>query len=205
MSGYFKKMAAKSAAGIRNYWAIIAGAGAYHILSWIFDNPVWMAVELKWQETGVIAMMIIAFFLNVGLLAYFKNKKSQWLLWTALDELSEKRSKFNQAYDNWGKKRNPWRFLVLLVTYIPVKLAMLLLWCLNKSPRLGDLAAFLILPIIEDPFITTMYLKHGYRNGLRGKDYLVFFGSSIYSIGYWALRNAAFVEFGIRPLIKLFQ
>jgi len=202
MSERFKKLAAFFAAFVRKYWGIIAGAGIYRVFSWIFDNPLWMSVELKWHEQGVIAMMIAAFFINTMLLAYFRNKSTRFILWSALDELSGKEFEFHEAYAKWGQKKNPWKIYLVAVSYVPVKLAIFMLWCLKKSPRLGDLAAFLILPIIEDPFITTMYLRHGHGNGLRAKDYIVYLASNVISIGYWAIRNAVIVEIAIRPIFS---
>lgn len=201
MSG-IKKIAASVAAFVKKYWEIIIGAGIYRVSSWIFDNPLWIAVELKWHEQGVIGMMMIAFFINTILLFYFRNKKTDFILWSALDELSKKESEFHKAYAKWGQQKTPLKLGLLIASYVPVKLAIFILWCLKKSPRLGDLAAFLILPIIEDPFITTMYLRHGYNNGLCLKDYAVYFISSGISIGYWAMRNAVVVEVVIRPIFS---
>jgi len=199
-----KKIAAEIVALAKKYQGIITGAGVYHIASWIYDNPLWMSVELKWKDTGVLGMMVGAFIINTILLIYFRNKKTDFILWSALDELSEKESNFHEAYAKWGQKKTPWKFYLVIATYVPVKLAIFMLWCLKKSPRLGDLVAFLILPVIEDPFIATMYLRHGHQNGLRAKDYVVYLASSIISIGYWAIRNAAVVELVLRPMTKLF-
>jgi hypothetical protein len=73
---------------------------------------------------------------------------------------------------------------------------------MKKSPRLGDLAAFFILSIIEDPFVVTMYLRHGYINGLRMRDIVIYLGSSIISIAYWTIRNGLLVELGLRHLFN---
>jgi len=203
MSG-LKKTAATLAALVGRYRGLITGVAIYRIGGWIFDNPLWMWAEFRWQQRGVAVMMAIAFIINTLLLVTFRNRKTDFILWNALDSVSEKQSEYHETYREWGKKKTPFKFYLLLVTYIPVKLAIFLLWCLKKSPKLGDVAAFLILPIIEDPFITTMYLRHGHENGLRKKDYAVYFLSSVISIGYWAIRNAAVVELIIRPAVKLF-
>jgi hypothetical protein len=196
-----KKIAADIAAFIQKHRGVITGAGIYHITSWIYDNPLWMSVELKWKEMGVLWMVVGAFVINTILLIYFRNKKTDFILWSALDEFSKKESDFHEAYTKWGQKKTFWRLCLFVVTYVPAKLVILILWCLKKSPRLGDLAAFLILPIIEDPFIATMYLRHGHKNGLKTKDYAVYLVSSIISIGYWTARNVAVVELVIRPMI----
>lgn len=206
MSGVLKKIAADIAAFIQKHRGIIAWSVVYHVESWIYDNPLWMSVELKWKETGVLWMIVGAFVINTILLIYFRNKKTDFILWNKLDEMSKRSSKLNEAYNKWGwgDKKTLWGLCLLVVTYVPAKLVLLILWCLKKSPRLGDIAAFLILPIIEDPFITTMYLRHGHKNGLKAKDYAVYLASSIVSIGYWTARNAAIVELVFRPTLKLF-
>lgn len=199
-----KRFAASIAAFVKKHRKIITGAFVYHISSWLYDNPVWMAVEYRWHEDGVIAMMIGAFIINSVLLLFFQNRRTDFILWSALDELSERERELREAYAKWGEKMTLWRLIVIIATYIPAKMMFLLLWCLKKSPLLGNIAGFLILPIIEDPFITTMYLRHGYRNGLRGRDIAIYLASSILSIGYWALRNGAIVELVIRPALNLF-
>jgi hypothetical protein len=201
-----KQFAASIAASFKKHRGIITGAGIYHIESWIYDNPLWMSVELRWKETGVWGMVVGAFIINTVLLIYFRNKKTDFILWNKLDKMSKRSSELNETYNKWGwaDKKTIWKSCLLVVTYVPAKLVILILWCLKKSPLLGDLAAFLVLSVIEDPFITTMYLRHGYRNGLRKRDYLTYFVSSAVSIGYWAARNAAIVELIFRPTLKFF-
>lgn len=203
MSG-FTKVAAYMAAFLRKHWGIITGAGMYHAFSWVFDNPIWIAVEFKWQWKGVVAMMVIAFIINTVLFIYFSNKRTDFILWNFLDVFSEKESKYNKAYSEFVQKKSLWRRACFFVTYIPVRMALLLLWCKKKYPQWADIAAFLILPIIEDPFITTMYLRHGYVNGIRMRDVGIYAASSIVSIGYWAARNAVIVELVFRPASHLF-
>ncbi len=199
-----KKIAAFIAALVKKYWLVISGAGIYHVASWIYDNPLWMAAEIHWKENGVIGMMIGAFIINTIMLFIFMNKKSDFILWNALDSLSERESEYHEAYAKWSYRKSPLKIYVVIATYIPVKLVIFILWCIKKSPKLGDLAGFAILSIIEDPFITTMYLRHGYKNGLRKRDMAIYLGSSILSIGYWALRNTVIVELVFRPLLKMF-
>jgi hypothetical protein len=46
----------------------------------------------------------------------------------------------------------------------------------------------------QDPFITTVFLRHGRFGGLTKKDWAVFFGSLAFSNGYWIARNVALIE-----------
>lgn len=200
MSGFVLSITAFIVVQLERYWKILAAAGAYRILTWIFDNPLWMAVELKWKFQGAICMMIAAFILNTVVLFIFRNKSTKWILWSALDEFSEKQSEYDSRYEKWGEKKTFTRLSLLIVSYVPFKIAFFLLWCLKKSPRLGDLAAFFVLSIIEDPFVVTMYLRHGYMDGLRVRDAAIYLGSSVISISYWTVRNGLLVEFGLRNL-----
>jgi hypothetical protein len=196
----FQKLAASIAALVKKYGKLIAAAGIYRIQAWLFDNPIWMAVELKWHMKGVLSMIVISLLFNIVLLISFRNKKNEWTLWTALDELSIKQSEFNSRYDKWTSKKTIWKLIPMVISYIPFKVAMLLMWCIKKSPILGDLAALIMLSVFEDPFVTTTYLRHGYVNGLRARDIVAFLLSSVISIGYWAVRNGLIVELGLRPL-----
>ena len=200
MSENTVSIVANIATKIQKYWKLLAAAGTYRILTWIFDNPVWMSVELQWKGAGVVGMMIAAFVLNTAVLIYFRNKSTAWILWSEIDELAQRQSEFSNQYQLWSEKKSPARFIMLVVTFVPMKLALLLLWCLKRSRFLGDVAAFIILSIIEDPFVVTMYLRHGYKNGLRLRDIAIYLGSSIVSIAYWTVRNGLFVELGLRHL-----
>ncbi len=56
--------------------------------------------------------------------------------------------------------------------------------------RLGDIPAFILLSLHFDPFMTTVYLRKGTDNydGLTKRDWTVFYGSVLFSNGYWTLR-----------------
>lgn len=52
---------------------------------------------------------------------------------------------------------------------------------IKDNPR----AVFIFLCIFADPFIITAYFRKGRFNGLRAKDWYLFFGSGIISNAYW--------------------
>ncbi len=60
----------------------------------------------------------------------------------------------------------------------------------RKMLRLGDVPAFIALSIHTDPFMTTIYLRKGsdQYDGMSKRDWYVFFGSVLFSNGYWTLR-----------------
>ena len=56
-------------------------------------------------------------------------------------------------------------------------------WVLNKS----DPIAFLFLSLKFDPFITTVYLRHGQYNGMNRRDWTIFAASVLFGNAYWTL------------------
>lgn len=63
----------------------------------------------------------------------------------------------------------------------------ILIW----AARRGTFSIFVALCIFQDPFITTAYFREGRFDGLKARDWRVFFGSVLLSNGYWTLRSGA--------------
>lgn len=203
MSG-IKQIAASIAVFFQKHRGIITGAGIYYGGNWVFNNPLWWYVEYIWGVPGTISMVVFALAIDTTLLFYFRNKGADFILFGALDDLSKKASEFNEAYNKWGQKKTPWKFYLLVASYVPAKLTIFMLWFLKKFPRLGDGVVLIALSILDNAFTTTMYLRHGCGNGLRLRDYFVYFISSIISLGYWTIRNGVIVELIFRPILKIF-
>lgn len=73
----------------------------------------------------------------------------------------------------------------------------LIAWLLTRS----DVAAFVVLSVRFDPFITTAFLRHGSYNGLSRRDWRIFCGSVILSNASWAVVCWG----GVEALKKLWQ
>lgn len=58
-----------------------------------------------------------------------------------------------------------------------------LVWLLRTS----DWAAFFLLSMIYDPFITTVWLRHERFGGMTARDHRVFWGSVVVANGFWAI------------------
>lgn len=58
-------------------------------------------------------------------------------------------------------------------------------WFMKK----GDLLIMIFLSIKFDPLITTLYMRHGINNfnGMKKRDWMIFFGSIIIGNAYWTL------------------
>jgi hypothetical protein len=62
-------------------------------------------------------------------------------------------------------------------------------WAQNK----GGIAAFIVLSVYTDPFITTVFLRRDKFSGLNKKDWLVFISSVILGNFYWTLRTVIII------------
>lgn len=210
MMRFFEKIAAFVAA----WKQVIIGQGIYKLASWLWDNPVWMAMQYAFRSTGTTIMIIGSFFLNFGLLFYYRSKKVSWLGWDrGVEALKEKEEDISQNFIGIFLKASAF-FGVLLynsekissIIFVAfgvlsaLSFLVLLLRAL-KVRILGDCIAFILLSIYEDPFITTAYLRHGYVDGLRVRDIAILTLSCVLSISYWTIRNGLIVE-TFRVLVK---
>lgn len=59
------------------------------------------------------------------------------------------------------------------------------------ATRRGALVIFLVLCIFQDPFITTAYFRRASFDGIRSRDWQIFFASVVVSNLYWTLRSGA--------------
>ena len=58
---------------------------------------------------------------------------------------------------------------------------------ISKALRAGDAPAFFVLSWIEDPIVTTLYLRRGAHqyDGLSRRDWVIFFSSTVVSNLMW--------------------
>ncbi|MDD3487720.1 MAG: hypothetical protein PHF35_05125 [Candidatus Moranbacteria bacterium] len=191
-----KKAAAKIAAlgnFFRRQWkkiaTVIAGHGIYSLIGWVYDNPLYIAVVAYFGPLrGGILMTIGSLTICFGFLFYYREKQVNWLGYDALDDLKERGIGYAEKLKGWreGKK-----ILVAVIFFLPAMIFRIFMWCMKVG---GDVIAFFVLCILEDPFITTAYLRHGVCNGLRKKDLVIFILSVLVSNGYWIARTTAIVE-----------
>lgn len=194
---------------------IFVGQGLYQTLSFLYDDPLWWAVEAKWKWNGVVAMMFMSMLINFCNLLYNRNKEIKWLGWDkAIDSLKEKEEWLKDNFFSFLSIALVISSIVLGATEEIVYIVTLLYLCsftvlsllvlLLKGLKvkiLGDILLFIFLSIFQDSFITTACLRHGRMDGLRARDYIIFLASSVVSIVYWAARNAIIVETA-RSLLK---
>lgn len=83
------------------------------------------------------------------------------------------------------------------------KITLLALWAIHK----GDMAAFFVLSIFFDPFITTIYLRKESFAGLKYREWVIFFASAVISNGWWIIRTYVIIflaKFSIYKLLNVF-
>lgn len=180
---------------------MIFGAGAYRGFGWFFDNPIWISAQLIWGARGVLVMAITAILINISFFVYFRNKEAKFILWSSLKEFSEREDEYRNKFKEWRGHKTPWRFILLIGSYIPMKIFFFLLKVI-KVPFWGNFFALIALSIFEDPFIATTYIRHGNKKELDFKIVIIFLISILISIGYWSIRNGLITEFVIRPIVS---
>lgn len=201
---------------LKNYRKRITWFVIYQMISWVYDNPIWWFVELRWKEDGILALMVGAVFINAGILIHNRRKKVSWLGFDAAAELLVE--KVEEITAMFFTLTSPGIVLVLFSSTLfssdPIKCiqGLLVFFILFESviifgqmvnTRWGDVVAFFLLSFWQDSFITTAYLRHGRKNGLEAKDWIIFALSSATSIIYWTIRNGLIAEFVLRPMLKI--
>jgi hypothetical protein len=163
------------------------GHAIYDTASWLFDNPLYIAMIAIYGPLRGGAIMTF-FSLLICLVTLFVYERMQ-IEWTGVDVIDDLRERGLRHADRIScrERHKTLRELSSRVFFfIPTKIFVFAMWLLQKY---GDIAGFFIFSILEDAFYTTAYLRHGRFDGLKTKDYLVFLSSVLFSNGYWILRN----------------
>lgn len=165
---------------------IVAGLGFWSSLSWVGDNIAFPAV-IAWKGLllGGLAMSLISIFITALFLMVYEYKKIDWMGMDVLHDirnngLSWAHTYYARHYDNavfhYGNRA---------LFFLPMIFSNMLTWMLQK----GDAFAFVALSILSDPFVTTIYLRHGRFDGLKKKDWGIFLCSGVLANMYWTLRS----------------
>lgn len=106
---------------------------------------------------GGIVMTFLALIANIMTLSFYDWSKRDWLGIEAIKDLK-----------TYSGKKMIGRFTS---------------WILQRS----DSVIFLFLSLRYDAFTTTVYMRQGKFNGMKGRDWTVFMGSLLLSNAYWTL------------------
>ncbi|HAO65020.1 TPA: hypothetical protein DCQ44_03520 [Candidatus Taylorbacteria bacterium] len=188
-----------------SFWArftqIVGAWGFWTIYGYAYDDLLYPLAIFKWGAVvGGGTMAILASLQCVLWLLWYEWMGKDWLGVNVVEDIKKDGGGWVEKLDAKLKK-SILLFPLRIVSYPFSKTFLLVLWAIKKS----DLLAFVTLNIVQDPFITTVFLRHGRFNGLRKKDWFVFCASLVFSNGYWIARNVVFIEiikFGWHHLIK---
>jgi hypothetical protein len=123
------------------------------------------------------------------LIWWYQRMGRDWLGVNVVEDIKANGNDWVEKLDARSKKSTVWS-LLRVVLYLPSRFFLVVLWTIKKN----DVLAFIALNIAQDPFVTTVFLRHGRFDGLRKKDWMVFCGSLVFSNGYWIARNVALIE-----------
>ncbi|MCC7004871.1 hypothetical protein IT397_03070 [Candidatus Nomurabacteria bacterium] len=161
----------------------------YSMLSWFYDNPLWWWITIQYGALwGSLICTVGVLVINPMLLLMYQRGHMDWV---GIDRASHVFEDWKANGDKWIQKvQNHWNPFIRFLVFVPVCVYSCILWMLKKN----NILAFLILSILEDSFITTVFLKGGKEKKLNQKDVTVFFLSSLVSCSYWSLRNIVALE-----------
>lgn len=161
---------------------IALGHSLLSVLDFSFDRILYPFVLVKsGTVNGWVILTIASGLIGFLLIIVYERMKIDWLGVNVLEEIKRRGNQWIEKVNN--KVGLKW-FVVKIVVYIPSKILLAVIWCLNKN----DVIAFFVLSLYEDAFKTTAFLRHGKFDGLRAKDWFVFSASLVVSNIWWTLQ-----------------
>ena len=137
---------------------LFAGQTVNQLTVWVFDYFLYPFVVYKLGIlAGGVVMIVLSFAACTLSMMIYDWSKRDWLGIEAIKSVKE--------YD--GNTR----------------MGRITAWIMKKS----DPIVFIFLSLKFDPFITTVYLRHGQYNGMARRDWTIFMGSLFLSNLYWTL------------------
>lgn len=174
----------------------------YSVIGWIYNNPLYMAViALCGPFVGGGLMTLGSLLICLFLILWYNHRKIDWLGVNAIDSIKILTFRYVAMLAEWRTESFIGKVL-LIICYIPIQIILSILRLANHRTY-GDIIAFFLLSIFEDPFVTTAYLRHGYYEQMVSRDWLIFFGSVILSNGYWIFRTTAIIQLA-QTFLKIF-
>ena len=132
------------------------GRALYAAFNWLFDNVLYVYVVMTLGVLkGGALMMGLSFIQCAATLVAYQRMRIDWLGAGLLFEI----------------KRKPAR----------TRLENVLVWASDRHPAI----IFTLLCVLQDPFITAAYFKHGSFGRLSGRDWTLFVAAVIVSNLYW--------------------
>lgn len=161
-----------------------------HIFNyWIYIPVIAILGPIK----GGLILLVTDIILSFIFLSFYDWSKQDWL---GIETIKELRDLGPQWIKKFGFKSK----IGKLIFWPFSKLSLIALWVLKK----GDVAAFFILSVFFDPFITTVYLRKNSFGKMGIKEWFIFFFSAIISNGWWTIRSLGLIYLATRMLNIIF-
>jgi hypothetical protein len=120
-------------------------------------------------------MSVMSLIINIFLIKWYTRKDNDWLGVNIIEDLKR------DGYKKIDRILKNSHVLLVAIMYIPIKLFNSILWMLKKN----DILAFFVMSIWQDPFMTTVFLRHGKNGPVTRKDYRVLLTSTVVTSLYW--------------------
>ncbi len=165
--------------------------GVLHVIDTVYDYMLYpAAIAYFGTLIGGTIMTIGSAALCLIFLVIYEKSGEDWMGVNILEEIKENG-------ESWVEKLKTGRStffgrIKYATLFIPAHTFLICVWAMKK----GDWAAFIALSILQDPFKTTVYLRHGRFDGLKRKDWIVFWSSVLLSNFWWISLSSLVVGFG---------
>ena len=166
---YLRKLAASFAAKKKRLAEVATGHGGKLVEEWLFDTFLYGAVSIFCQQQwGIFYGAIATFLIMAPLSALVCSLYLKFYDWLGRDIFAFESIKESEEIAEGGWV---YRYIIPLI-------------------KKGDVAAFFILSIFKDPFMTVVYLRDKDRKyqGLGPREKRIFWSSVVVSNAYWAFR-----------------
>jgi hypothetical protein len=160
------------------------------IFNFLFACVLYPLVIFQWGSlVGGGTMAVLASTICLFLIWWYSHTGKDWLGVNVVEDIKTNGEGWVGKLDTKAQESIIW-FLLRFVLYLPSRFFLVVLWAIKKN----DVLAFIALNVAQDPFVTTVFLRHGRFGGLTKKDWIVFCGSLVFSNGYWIARSVALIE-----------
>ncbi len=174
----------------RRFLKIVGAWGFLTILNIGYDQILYPF--MIWRNGSLIGgglMTLGSLAICFGMVIWYESTGTDWLGVSVVEDMKENGEGQLRKLRERAARSSVWAVISIALTPFS-KFFLLVLWALKKN----DILAFVALNIVQDPFVTTVFLRHGRFDGLRRRDWLVFGGSVLFSNGYWIARTSVLLR-----------
>lgn len=189
-------VAAFIAAKRKEIATVALGQSIWTLIGWFYNNPLYIAaIAIYGPLAGGALMTCGSLVICLGMVIWYNRHGVDWLGVGAVDAIRKLALRYAEKLAAW-RASSFGGLLLFVVFYLPIRLLLVLARLANHAAW-GDATAFVLLSIFEDPFTTTVYLRHGYYGPMTRRDWSIFIGSMLLSNGYWILRTTVVIELAL--------